>query len=109
MMLCLALRSDPQRVYRRALGQFSVDEISEGFAAARGLAMPSQLRRMLRAQGRDLHAEFVKLLPAAPQPIRVQRWSARRFGLGAAIVLLLVLFSLHPTAVFDNQVAVRTR
>jgi hypothetical protein len=53
MMLCLALRSSPQRVYERALRQFSVEEITEGFAAARGLALPSQLRRMLRAQGRD--------------------------------------------------------
>jgi hypothetical protein len=66
---------------------------------------------MIRAQGRDLHAEFIKLLPSPPQPIRIQRWSARRVGLWAGIVTLLVLFSLHPTAitaVFDNQVAVRT-
>ena len=48
MMLCLALRSSPEPVYQRALRQFSVEEISEGFAAARGLALPSQLRRMLR-------------------------------------------------------------
>jgi tRNA A-37 threonylcarbamoyl transferase component Bud32/membrane-associated phospholipid phosphatase len=108
MMLCLALRSDAERVYRRALRQFSVDEISEGFAAARGLALPSQLRRMLREKGRDLHAEFTRLLPAPPRPIRVQRWSARRVGLWAAIVALLVLASLHPTAIFDNRVAVRT-
>ena len=32
MMLCLALRSDPARVYQRALRQFSVDEISEAFS-----------------------------------------------------------------------------
>ena len=51
MMLCLALRSDPELVYQRALRQFSVAEISEAFAAARGLALPSQLRRMLRDQG----------------------------------------------------------
>src|SRR4030095_1414855 len=57
MMLCRALRSDPEPVYERALRQFSVEEITEGFAAARGLALPSQLRRMLKAQGRDLHAE----------------------------------------------------
>src|SRR6266498_2104360 len=101
MMLCLALRTDAERVYRRALRQFSVDEISEGFAAARGLALPSQLRRLLRAQ-------FTRLLPTPPQPIRVQRWSARRVGLWAAIALLLVLASLNPTAIFDNQVAVRT-
>ncbi len=108
MMLCLALRSDARRVYRRALRQFSVDEISEGFAAARGLALPSQLRRLLRERGRDLHAEFIKLLPTPPRPIRIQRWSVRRVGLWAAIVVLLVLAALNRTAVFDNQVAVRT-
>jgi tRNA A-37 threonylcarbamoyl transferase component Bud32 len=108
MMLCLALRSSPEQVYQRALQQFSVDEISEGFAAARGLAMPSQLRRMLREKGRDLHAEFVELLPTPPRPIPVQRWSARRVGLGAAIVLLLVVLGLNPTVIFDNRMAVRT-
>ena len=51
MMLCLGLRSSAARVYQRALRQFSVEEITEGFAAARGLALPSQLRRMLRTQG----------------------------------------------------------
>src|SRR5215208_6591374 len=91
MLLCLALRSSPQQVYERALGQFSVEEISEAFAAARGLALPSQLRRLMRAQGRDLHAEFVRLLPAPPRPISVQRWSPRRVGL-----LLLVLLALLP-------------
>jgi tRNA A-37 threonylcarbamoyl transferase component Bud32/membrane-associated phospholipid phosphatase len=91
MMLCLALRSSPELVYQRALRQFSVEEISEGFAAARGLALPSQLRRMLRAQGRDLHAEFVRLLPSPPQPIRIQRWSLRRIGLWLLVLALLVL------------------
>ena len=47
MMLCLALRSNAQQVYERARLQFSVEEISEAFAAARGLALPSQLRRAL--------------------------------------------------------------
>jgi tRNA A-37 threonylcarbamoyl transferase component Bud32/membrane-associated phospholipid phosphatase len=107
MMLCLALRSSPERVYQRALRYFTVEEIGEGFAAARGLALPSQLRQMLRDQGRDLHAEFVKLLPAPPQPIRMQQWSARRVGLWAAVVLLPVL-ALNPTNYLDNRVAVRT-
>jgi tRNA A-37 threonylcarbamoyl transferase component Bud32 len=91
MMLCLALRSSPERVYQRARRQFSVEEISEGFAAARGLALPSQLRRMLREQGRDLHAEFLRLLPARPRPIRIQRWSARRVGLLLLVVPVAVL------------------
>jgi hypothetical protein len=107
MMLCLALRSTPERVYERALRQFSVEEITEGFAAARGLALPSQLRHLLRVQGRDLHGEFVALLPSPPRPIRIQRWSARRVGLWAAILALLVLAVLNPTYIFDNQVAVR--
>jgi tRNA A-37 threonylcarbamoyl transferase component Bud32/membrane-associated phospholipid phosphatase len=90
MLLCLALRSSPQQVYERALRQFSVAEITEAFAAARGLALPSQLRRMMRDQGRDLAAEFVRLLPAPPRPISVQRWSARRVALLALLVLALI-------------------
>jgi tRNA A-37 threonylcarbamoyl transferase component Bud32 len=90
MMLCLALRSSPQRVYERALHHFSVGEISEAFAAARGLALPSQLRKLMRAQGRNLHAEFVRLLPEPPRPIGVQRWSTRRVVLLLAVVLALI-------------------
>jgi hypothetical protein len=96
MLLCLALRSSPQQVYERALRQFSVEEISEAFAAARGLALPSQLRRMMRTQGRDLAAEFVRLLPAPPRPIAVQRWSARRVAL--LVLLLLALIPAVPMA-----------
>jgi tRNA A-37 threonylcarbamoyl transferase component Bud32 len=98
MMLCLALRSSAEQVYQRALRQFTVEEITEGFAAARGLALPSQLRRMLREKGRDLHGEFLQLLPKRPRPIRIQRWSARRAGLLALIVSLAVL--LVPATVF---------
>jgi tRNA A-37 threonylcarbamoyl transferase component Bud32/membrane-associated phospholipid phosphatase len=94
MMLCLALRSSPQQVYQRALQQFTVGEITEAFAAARGLALPSQLRKLMRAQGRDLAAEFVRLLPAPPRRIAIQRWSPRRVAL-----LLLVLLVLLPAAV----------
>jgi hypothetical protein len=108
MMLCLALRCGPEQVYRRALELFTVEEITEGFAAARGLALPSQLRHMLRAQGRDLHAEFVRLLPSPPQPIRIQRWSARRVGLWAAILALLALAALNPRYIFTNKDAVQT-
>jgi tRNA A-37 threonylcarbamoyl transferase component Bud32 len=120
MMLCLALRSSPERVYRRALQYFTVEEITEAFApltvagagrsplAALGLAMPSQLRGMLRAQSRDLYAEFVRLLPSPPRPIGMQRWSARRVGLWAAILALLVLAALNPRHLFDNEAAVAT-
>jgi membrane-associated phospholipid phosphatase/tRNA A-37 threonylcarbamoyl transferase component Bud32 len=97
MMLCLALRSEPRLVYQRALRQFSVEEISEAFAATRGLAMPSQLRHMLRERGRDLHAEFLELLPEKPTPISIQRFSLRRFGL--ALMVLLGLLIVVPTLV----------
>ena len=92
MMLCLALRSTAERVYQRALQFFTAAEISEAFAAARGLALPSQLRRAIRASGRELHEEFLQLLPRRPAPVRVQRWSARRVG--ALAVVLVTVFLL---------------
>jgi hypothetical protein len=81
MLLVLALGSDPEHVDERALRQFTAQEVTEAFAATRGLTIPSQLRRMLRAQARDLHAEFLRLLPEPPRPIAIQRFSPRRIGL----------------------------
>ena len=86
MMLVLALRSDPHRVYRRAEQLFTTEEIAEAFAATRGLTIPTQLRRLMREQGRNLHAEFKKLLPYEVQPIAIQRWSWRRVVLMIAVV-----------------------
>jgi tRNA A-37 threonylcarbamoyl transferase component Bud32 len=105
MMLCLALRSTPGVVYQRALRQFTVEEITEAFAAARGLALPSQLRRMIRAQGRDLHGEFVKLLPVRPQPVRIQRWSLRRVGLMAGMAVLLAVVIAWTADLLNNELA----
>ena len=87
MLLVLALGSEPRHVYERALRRFTVQEISEAFAATRGLTMPSQLRGMLRAQGRDLQAEFLELLPEPPRPIAIQRFSPRRLGLTLAVLV----------------------
>ena len=42
MMLVLAVRTDAERVYRRALAVFTPDEIAEAFAAARGIASPTR-------------------------------------------------------------------
>ena len=59
--------------------------------------MPSQLRRMLRTQGRDLHAEFLQLLPQRPERISIQRWSMQRVGIMAAVLvggLLTILLAL---------------
>jgi tRNA A-37 threonylcarbamoyl transferase component Bud32 len=87
MLLVLALGCEPRHVYERALRRFTVEEIGEAFAATRGLTMPSQLRQMLRAQGRDLQAEFLELLPAPPRPIAIQRFSARRLGLSLGVLV----------------------
>jgi membrane-associated phospholipid phosphatase/tRNA A-37 threonylcarbamoyl transferase component Bud32 len=97
MLLCLALRSSPELVYQRALHLFSVEEITEAFAATRGLTMPSQLRQLIRAQGRDLHGEFLELLPTRPRPVSIQRWSVRRVGL--ALLTLLGLAVILPMVV----------
>ena len=58
MMLVLAVRTDAERVYRRALRYFTPDEIAEAFAAARGIASPTQLRTVMKQDGRDLVAQF---------------------------------------------------
>jgi hypothetical protein len=71
------------------LGEAEVDVqvIDDGLGIVRrlwdtGLALPSQLRRLLREQGRDLHAEFVKLLPSPPQPIRSSGGAPAGLGCG---------------------------
>jgi membrane-associated phospholipid phosphatase/tRNA A-37 threonylcarbamoyl transferase component Bud32 len=103
MMLCLALRSSARQVYDRALRQFTVDEVSESFAAARGLALPSQLRRALRAEGHDLHGEFLDLLPERPQPIKVQRWTLKRFVVAVATAVFVVFVALNWFRLFGNE------
>jgi tRNA A-37 threonylcarbamoyl transferase component Bud32/membrane-associated phospholipid phosphatase len=98
MLLVLATRSSPERVYQRARLQFRDDEIAEAFAATHGITMPSQLRRWMREQGRDLHAEFLRLLPERPAPISTQHWSLRRVGLILGILLLGLLALLAAIA-----------
>ena len=80
MMLVLALRSDARRVYDAALKYFTPDELGEAFAAARGVASPTQLRTMMKQDSRDLLEEFRTLAPAR-KPIAIQRWSLRRVAL----------------------------
>jgi tRNA A-37 threonylcarbamoyl transferase component Bud32 len=86
MMLVLALRTTPERVYDRTKLLFSETEIAEAFAATRGLTMPSQLRRLLRTQGQDIHAQFLALLPYRLPPVRIQRWTLRRTVLSIAVL-----------------------
>ncbi|HYJ72916.1 MAG TPA: RIO1 family regulatory kinase/ATPase, partial [Actinomycetota bacterium] len=106
MMLCLATRSSCEQVYRRARLQFNDDEIAEAFAATSGITMPSQLRRTMRDQGRDLHAEFLGLLPEKPAPISIQRFSLRRLGLALLVLsgLLIVVPMVVNWAVQTDRV-----
>ena len=81
---------DPEPILRALVQRgvdFSEEEIAEAFAATRGLTMPSQLRRMIREQGKDLHEEFLDLLPERPAPIPIQRWTVRRVGLLLAVLV----------------------
>jgi len=77
MMLVLAVRTDPDRVYRRALQYFTPEDLSEAFAATRGVASPTQLRAFMKQDGRDLLGRFRELAPPRP-PIAIQRWSVKR-------------------------------
>ncbi|HSP27610.1 MAG TPA: hypothetical protein VLN74_03595 [Ilumatobacteraceae bacterium] len=90
MMLTLSLCMPAQRVYERAASAFTPDEIAEAFAASRAVTVPSQLRHLLRAA--DGHPEAT-LRSLAPQrePIAIQHWSLRRFGLTLAVALATLL------------------
>ncbi len=90
MMLVLAVRTDPKRVYRRALAYFTEAELAEAFAATRGVASPTQLRTLMRRDPRDLLREFRKLAPQR-RPIVLQRWSLKRFSLAAAMLGVIVV------------------
>lgn len=86
MLLVLAVRTDADRVYQRALAFFTPDEIAEALAAARGIASPTQLRAALKKDGRDLVAQFRTLAPPLP-PIKLQRWNVKRVVLGAVLLI----------------------
>jgi tRNA A-37 threonylcarbamoyl transferase component Bud32 len=90
MMLVLAVKSDPERVYQHALEYFTPAEIAEAFAATRGVASPTQLRLVMKQDGRDLLADFRRLAPER-RLIGIQRWSVRRVALAAALVVSLVV------------------
>ncbi|MBV9094281.1 MAG: hypothetical protein JO132_10455, partial [Streptosporangiaceae bacterium] len=90
MMLVLAVRNDPERVYRRALNYFTPAELAEAFAATRGVASPTQLRSSMKKDPRDLLGTFRALAPPR-EPIPLQRWSVRRVGLALAILAATVI------------------
>ena len=86
MMLVLAVRTDAERVYQRALAYFTPDEIAEAFAAARGIASPTQLRIGDEARRSRPLAQFRALAPraAADLAAAVGAASGARWPLGIA-------------------------
>ena len=100
MMLVLGVRTDADRVYNRALAYFTPDEIAEAFAAARGIASPSQLRTKMKRDGRDLVAQFRALAPAR-RPISLQTWGPRRVILAMGVVLITTLTLINMYQLFS--------
>jgi tRNA A-37 threonylcarbamoyl transferase component Bud32 len=99
MMLVLATRSDAERVYERALRLFTPDDVAEAFAATRGVASPSQLRAVIKRDGRDLIGEFRRLAPDRPR-IALQRWSFGRVALAVGVVTVLALGTVQAVSMF---------
>ena len=99
MMLVLGVRTDAERVYRRARQWFTDDEIAEAFAAVRGIASPTQLRMAIKKDPRDLVTEFRNLVPHR-EPVVLQRWSVRRVVLALSVVLGGVVAVAAVTSMF---------
>jgi membrane-associated phospholipid phosphatase/tRNA A-37 threonylcarbamoyl transferase component Bud32 len=99
MMLVLALRSDPETVYQKALTYFTHDELAEAFAATRGVASPTQLRNSLKADGRNLLARFRTLAPTRRRVV-IQRWSWRRLALIVASVTVVSIVASYGISLF---------
>jgi membrane-associated phospholipid phosphatase/tRNA A-37 threonylcarbamoyl transferase component Bud32 len=99
MMLVLALRSDADTVYQKALVYFTPDELAEAFAATRGVASPTQLRNALKADGRKLLARFRELAPTR-QRVAIQRWSWRRLALIVASITVVSILASYGISLF---------
>ena len=99
----------PERVYRRALHYFTVEEIAEGLRPPAGLACRLSCATCCAPRAGTCTASLPRLLPAPPRPIRVQRWSARRgWGCGRRSWLW---WSWSPwnTRFFSTEETVKTR
>ncbi|MFN8232433.1 MAG: hypothetical protein U0V56_02815 [Actinomycetota bacterium] len=90
MLLVLALRTDAERVYARAVTVFTPEEIAEALACAQGMAIPTELQTYLKQDGRDLLGELRALAPPHA-PVSIQRWSVQRLALTAVAALGLVV------------------
>ncbi len=90
MMLTLALGSTPEHVYQRALHFFAADDVAEAFAASRSITIPTQLRALIRTDGRDLVRTFRELAPKR-RAVPIQLWDFRRVFLTLGLVASLAL------------------
>src|SRR5262249_6973068 len=90
MMLVLALRADPERVYRRALRYFTPDELAEAFAATRGVASPNQLRAFMKRPP-STRLEFPRPRPPPRRLSALQRGGPRRVLLAVAVLGALLV------------------
>ena len=104
MMLVLAVRTDPDRVYQRALAFFTPDEIGEAFAAAQGMAIPTELQRYLKEDDRDLIGRFRELAPSRPK-ISIQRWSFRRLALILGVLVAAIVVAIWGVDAFLDVLA----
>ena len=88
MMLTLALASTPEHVYERACRVFAAGDVAEAFAACRSITIPTQLRSLIRADGRDLIGRFRQLAPKR-RPVPIQLWDLRRAGITVGLIASL--------------------
>jgi hypothetical protein len=78
MMLVLAVRTDAERVYRRALTYFTPAELAEAFAATRGVASPTQLRASMKKDPRPAgHVPCARAAPGADPATALERPAGR--------------------------------
>ena len=114
MMLTLALASDADLVYERAIRVFAPEDVAEAFAACRSVTIPTQLRARLRADGRDLIGRFRALAPERPA-VPIQLWTLRRIGVTVCVVLALLVAAVAvyayatPGGLVMSRVAVPAR
>ena len=89
MMLVLAVRTGPQRVYRRALAYFTEAELAEAFAATR-VASPTQLRAFMSVPATCCSIPRLRPAAAADRATLCEHQAGRAGGLMLAIITAAV-------------------
>jgi hypothetical protein len=89
MILTLSLRIDPATVLGEARQVFSETELSEAFAATRGVTLPRELQQRIKDGHPGLVGWYRGQL-AEHAPIPIQRWTPRRVSALIATTSLAV-------------------